>query len=295
MTSSTRTYKLNGLRLDWPGRWRVLWETGSPGMPAPRLTETPIPGLDGAVVAAGGLEAIEKPMVIMVWDMDERGRRGGYRQRRTNEAILKRLLSSTRLRPGILTLVEEYTRRARTQWETPCLLGSSVEVEETAPDSAKLTFSLKLPSPVWRETVSRYCECVPDTGGTAVLLNGFTGGSAPIWPVWVVKAPVSRLIVTDVVSGELTEWQGSISGGRVLLMDTASYRWGTASLGEEWPLVEESPEWGAALAGSAASVLAAAPVWPDATGRYRVRIRVDGQDLSRETVRVMCRGKRSVL
>lgn len=296
-TGYTRTYHLDGVPLDNGRRWRVLWETGSPGMTGTRLTETDLPLADGTVVQPGApLESGEIVMVLYVTDVNERGKHGGYRARRENENVIKRLLSKTRLAPGTLTLVEEYTRKAHTIWETQAVLSSSVEVEERTVETCKMTFTLKLPCPRWLETTTRYVECTPDPDTGLVLLDGFTGGSAAVTPLWVIAGPVSTFEVTDTVSGGYTRWAGdTIPAGSLLALDAETYSWGVAPLGEKWPLVEESTEWETPLVGNTARVEASAPIYPDATGKYWCEVKIDGGVLPGDRVRVMCRGRKGTL
>ncbi|NMW88047.1 hypothetical protein [Mobiluncus curtisii] len=294
--SQTRFWKLNNISLENEGRWRTLWETGSPGMAGPRLVETEAPTVDGATAQPSApLGAPEQGFVLWVGDLDERGQHGGYRQRRANEAYLKRLLASTKYAPGTLTLVEEFTRRSHAMWDTPCVLSSNVEVTELTIEECKLTFTLKLLTGQWAEATTRYSECLSDPDDGRVMLDGFSGGSAPAYPLWVVHGPVSNFYVIDCGTHQVTSWSGaSVEKGELLLVDTKTYRWGKTALTSVWPLVEESPEWDTKLIINPDLVGAAAPITPDVGGKYYCRVLVDGVQIPADRVTVMCRGKKVV-
>lgn len=296
--TQTRFWKINGVSLEREGRWRTLWETGSPGVSSLRLVETETPAMDGTVIQPFPVfDAGEQAFTLWVGDVDERGRHGGYRQRRANETFLKRLLAATKYAPGTLTLVEEFTRRSHTMWETPCVLSSSVDVDEITIEECKLTFTLKLLTGHWCEATSHYSECVSDPDDGRVMLDGFSGGSAPVLPLWVVKGPVTDLQILDCETSQPTRWSsgsGGVDAGGLLLVDAATYRWGQARLVSEWPLVEDAPEWATRLDGSPNRVTASAPITPDVAGKYYCHVLVDGKPIPSDRVTVMCRGRRAV-
>lgn len=50
------------------------------------------------------------------------------------------------------------------------------------------------------------------SGGTTGLQTITNGGSAPFYPVWKVYGPTTTFVITNVTTGELIEWDGSLPG-----------------------------------------------------------------------------------
>ncbi len=298
MSVSTRTWLLNGLPLNRPGQYFVEADTASPGSPAPRVAVTQVPGLDGAAVnARPRLEIAEVGFRIAVEDCDDRGRSGGYAQRRVNEASIKRQLAGTLIRPGVLTLVEENTRRQFTRRETQAILNSEIAVEELTESFAVLSFTWLLPEPVWVEPSKRMVELRPDKNGVCLLAK-LTGGSAMMWPLWALRGPAQRVEIVCTVSGSRTVWIGDVQAGQVLLLDPKRWAWGVASEGV-WPWKKDRPEWGAVLTGSQAAFDDAGGLSPDWLGRYSATITINGHPLPVPSGEVpvggLCLGQRSFL
>lgn len=278
--SKTRTWKLNDLPLDRPGQYFVEADTGSPGGSEPRIATVDLPSVDGTVVGSWPrLSAVQLPFRMVVEDRNERGIKGGYPQRRANEAAVKRQLYATLANPGVLTLVEQETKKAKTLRQTTAVLNSSIEVEEINTEAAYLSFSLLLPSPVWQEPSKRLMELQSDLGTDRVLLASVTGGSGPVFPLYVFKGPVQRVEVEDVRTGARTVWSGDVPDGRVVLLEPRFWSWGTTEVGEVWPWDEDSTGWSAVLDGATAAFDDANPLWPSWNGQYSARVWIDGQPL----------------
>lgn len=275
---TSRYWTLNGVELHTRA-FHTTDKTRSPGMAAPRLSLAALPGHTGThITGPAYLDGLEIAFEVVVYDFDQRGRRGGYRMRRENEAALKRVLAATMHEPGLLCLVEENKRREQTIRQTRAALNSSVTVEELSPTTSLLAFTLLVPYPVFEDP--NVCSEAFALGEepTRAGLMCLGGGSGPARPVYTVTGPVQSLAITCPQSGESTRWEGNIPAGHVLRIDTATWKWGSAP--QDATLTLDGPQ---------ANLDQAGPIWPDPTGQYAINIDITprgaGQTLTIEAKR----------
>lgn len=281
MKTSTRTYEIGGVPLDdEAGRWWLTFEgTGSPAHPAPRLAETTVPGLDGALVrAAPRLEAGRLAMQLVVTDKGVEDL-SGYPARRKNEQRL--LLALGRGAARVLRLVEARDDDTLSIRETQAVLASSVDIKELTTDACQMSFELLLPKAYWWDVPWKILRVTPGKPGLSELRQ-LRGGSAPVWGQWGFKGRTLRVECPACGGATVLEVPADVPVDAVKVVDTESWAWWWREPGDGARLDDRAGGiWipGLNTPGTPGALREAAPLCPDATGAYKANILVDGGSL----------------
>lgn len=247
-------YEIDGVPLSDPqGRWRLHRETQRRTPVTMRAVEPIVPGLDGALPIYG--EAVEPTALgleLSVYGTEE--------QIEERCAFLRGLLGKTHA-PLLVRRRDGLTAEAK-----PAAITDPVMTARYARIAATLT----IPSGVWRGPAE---EWVAGSLSGTHTVEPLGGGTRPVTdPLVQITGPAQSVALTDVETGSVLRYTGSVSAGQQLLIDVERWR---AALGAD--LGWEATAWNATHDVDALGPRSSVHLWtltPQATAAGTTRTRV---------------------
>ncbi|QFY09647.1 hypothetical protein GBF35_25995 [Nonomuraea phyllanthi] len=214
------TYFLDGVPLDHPaGCWRLKKGTKRRPLPGVRTVNLSVPGRAGDLPVLGlDHEATTLPLALTVYSFTPSGVDGGAQQMEHNLEALGALLGT---RHRLMTL----------KWVTGSIVRvAGVAVEAVADPEyfpgaamARLTAVVKVPGVYWRdEADATWTGAMPGVGQVVTPLAGSTGPIADA--LLRVTGPAVQPAVTDVATGGMVAYTGTVQAGEHLLVDCGGLR-----------------------------------------------------------------------
>lgn len=205
-------YEIDGVPLEDPQRrWGIESQTQARTPVAFRVVDAAIPGSDGSLPIWGeDVEATALGLEINVW--------GAPQEVERSCGFLRGLLGKTHA-PLIVKRRDGLIAEAK-----PAAISDPI----MTPRYALLSATLTIPSGVWRGPLEGW---EADTLVGEHNVSSLEGGSRPVTDALVlVTGPAQNLRITDVATGAVLVYSGTIPAGQKLLVDVAAWR---ATLGAD--------------------------------------------------------------
>lgn len=212
------TYTLDGVALDDPAaRWSLSNATLLRPLAAARGVSIKVPGRSGILpVVAGTFEVGAVTLGLTVTDNDDAGVPRGHAQVLANVDILQALVGQ-RQRMGRL----EYTapEAAFTRYADVELVAA---VAPALHDNytVGLVWPFEVPGVYWRDPAEAVLDVASFATQATLTPTELAGSTAPILdPTVLFAGPLSMARITDLTTGSLLEWRGSLTAGQYLRIE----------------------------------------------------------------------------
>lgn len=199
-------YSLNGVDLDWPGKWRVMEGTLLPAVPSPRLESTDVPFRSGIIDGAGLKVGTFKVTVAFMVEGEDRADLD-----RNFQALMARLRASNKL-----ATLQHHPAGVSPREALVRLVSVSQPSWRYGEWVIDTTVVFEAVEGVWRDATT--IETQLDD------LSRLAGGAAPISDaVLKLKPTANTVTIKDVTSGTSLTWRGTMESDQRLLVDVGKY------------------------------------------------------------------------